>query len=170
MKPKVFMLLGDGGYITSPGFSGFGDDLAREGYEIAKYDDSGRNSDKVVWDIWHHAGSTAIFGYSLGAWYAPLIGKKLNQYKRNVDLIIGWDPARKNSEPVTSNVKRCICFKQSFPWSPMDWIFGGGSYTAATYPRGPNIETIKIYDDHVLIQWNESLRHIARDALTKLVA
>ena len=162
------MLLGDGGYATSLGFSAFGDELTRTGYDVAKYEDSGRTTDKLVWDIWHYGGATAIFGYSLGAWYAAYAAEKLKTYARNVDLIVGWDPARKSTRPIDSNVKRCICFRQTFPWSPINWVFGGGYYTST--PSGPKIEMIRVYDDHVLIQWNESLRHIARDALARLVA
>ena len=79
MKPKIFLLLGDWGYVFSMGFVSWGKSLEAKGYTVEVVSDSGKQVGPLAIAIRQTQGPVALIGYSLGgngvAWACDQVGK-----------------------------------------------------------------------------------------------
>ncbi len=157
-KPRVYGLLGDGGYALSPGFNSFLDRLAAAGYDVLKREDSGRDTNFLVKDALSQPADRhiAAVGYSLGgngtAWFADAMWKV--RPSRKIAMIAAIDATRNGPSlrnyPIRGNVGRVVCIRQTLPWSPTNWFAGGGQLVAAE--GGPLINYVDTWADHLYVQ------------------
>ncbi len=140
---RSFVLLGQGGRLTSAGMLSLGEPLSRYGQvTIHGWDES----NYIIGNI--NSGehkNVAVIGYSLGANALGWIGSHTT---RPIDLGIGYDPSRKSQlAKWTFNdgwVERCPNFKKLICYyNPDTWYFGG-----AKYDRG---EIVPISTPHLMV-------------------
>ena len=150
---KVFILLGGliglDGYAVSPGIlmlahrlDAFGD-VTRHNWtaqrEVTQRIVQLDPNDKVV-----------LIGYSGGGFAITQIADELNSNPpRKIDLLIAYDPSPTWSmASLGNNVAKAICYCNT---SPLMLGLGGAQL------RGQSVETVPISEQHLAVQFNESL-------------
>lgn len=159
---KVYVLMGGlvgwDGPLTSCGLY----PLARE---IAKLPDTEVKT--YLWSSWpsvmedirkQPAGDKSIIvGFSGGGSRATWIAHRPGL---SVDLIIGYDPSPKwQIEPFGHNVKKAICYYNRMP---LMLGLGGGRFS------GPQVETVEVAKQHLLVQFDQSLHARTLKAISEL--
>ncbi len=141
MSVRTFVLMGQGGRVTSPGMVSLASRLPNA--TVHSWDDG-----DVIPGVNTWPSKVAIVGFSLGANALGHIGAHA---RREIDLGVAYDPSRLS--PLVANgvqsapqFKRLICFQNVGAW-----FFGGSGYL------GNNVETIKVNTFHLAIQFDESL-------------
>jgi hypothetical protein len=148
------------GVITSAGMYG----LARQLREI---------SSKVRvttwnWVDWDKAGRALtadlpakkiVIGYSGGGSRATWLA---NKYQETIiDLMVLYDPSPIwQMQPIHSNVKHAICYHNR---TPLMFGLGGGLLT------GPNVVTVNIAEQHLLVQADQTLHNRTLAEVSKLL-
>lgn len=89
-----------------------------------------------------------------------------------MESVVGWDPtllsalwgAPLSNYPIGRNVKRCLCFVNTWWLSPSS-IFGFGHAVYKQGAGGPSIEVTKVWTDHLLVQFDKTLQNKALGVL-----
>jgi hypothetical protein len=163
--------------MTSPGFRAYVKDFSkRHDYEVAEFADSGRDTNRVIYDVVSQPLDRMLvfLGYSLGAngcaWnqqmvriYCEAHGKR----PRAIELLVGFDPTKNGAPlsnyPIERHVKRCLLFQQTSKLYPSSFIAGRGVYHRTS--DGPVIETTKVKEDHLWVQADKNLQGICTGAI-----
>lgn len=144
MAVRTFVLLGQGGRMTSPGMVSL---AQRLGASVNSWNDG-----DVLSAINQTKGKIAVIGYSLGANQLGWISKYVT---RKIDLGVAYDPSWMSPlvkyldgkyAQVAPKFNRLICYRNSGAW-----IWGGSTYT------GKNVEEHVVNAFHLGIQFNETL-------------
>lgn len=141
---RIFVLMGQGGRLTSPGMVSLAGRLKQHGdTTLHSWDDA-----DVIPSINRSTLKIAVVGYSLGA---NAIGHIGSYAKRQIDLGVAYDPSRlsplaNNGIEYAPNFKRVLCYQNVGAW-----FFGGAGYA------GKNVETVKVSTFHLAIQFDEML-------------
>lgn len=142
---RTFVLLGQGGYLTSPGMVSLAARLPNA--SVHSWDDS-----SVLHEINQTKAKVAVVGYSLGA---NQLGWLSASTAKTIELGVAYDPSRLSPlvkliggkyAQTASRFNRLLCFRNVGAW-----VFGGSTYT------GKNVEEITVNNFHLGIQFNEEL-------------
>ena len=158
-KPRIFVLMGQGGHLTSAGMVSFASRLA----EYGKTSVHSWNDPAVLPLINKEKGKVVIPGYSLGA---NQLGWISLHAKRTIDLGIAYDPSWLS--PMVERwggkwVQRAPNFKRLIAYRNVGaWVWGGSTYI------GRNVEEYEISDFHLGIQSNPDLHKITIEAIRAL--
>ena len=163
LKARAYLLLGGfvgvDGYLTSSGMYQLKYRLDEipdlkciiytwDQYKVAAADASTYPDDKII-----------VIGYSGGGtratWWANLPSLPV------IDLMILYDPSPYwQMMAVGDNVKKAICYHNNHPWF---FGFGGGRL------KGPNVETIEISENHLLVQNDKELNFYTIDKIKEFM-
>lgn len=152
---RIFVLMGQGGRLTSPGIVSLSSRLGQHGaMTLHSWDDAG-----VIPAINQTKGTVAVVGYSLGANAIGHIGAHSDRW---IDLGVAYDPSRlsplvNNGVQYAPQFKRVLCYQNVGAW-----FFGGAGYA------GRNVETTKVNTFHLAIQFDEMLHAKTIAAITGL--
>ena len=136
-------LWGWDGYVTSRGMLGLQAQLQVSGFEVEAF----------TWDNYKQANAPIVIGYSGG-------GSRATWLKFPIELMILYDPSPSwQMEPIGTNVKKVICYQNT---SPMMLGLGGG------VAIGPQVETIMVSEQHLLIQYDQSLHNRTLHAIAAM--
>jgi pimeloyl-ACP methyl ester carboxylesterase len=166
VKVFIFILLGGligpDGYAVSPGILRLAQRLDAFG-EVSTYSWTAQGevtqriaaldpSDKVV-----------LIGYSGGGFAITEIAEQLNaNAPHKVDLLIAYDPSPAWSmKSLGKNVAKAICYCNS---RPLMLGLGGAQL------RGQSVETVPISEQHLAVQFDESLHKRTIAEIEKLAA
>lgn len=164
MKAKVFVLLGGlvgpDGYVMNPGLYSLASRIAKLSNDIQVSTHVWSDWQKVAKEITQTKLPTKVIlvGFSGGGSRSTYIQN--NVAMAPIDLIIGYDPSPVwQCLPIRMNVKRAICYHNNMP---LMFGLGGGKFV------GPQVETVEFSQQHMLVQFNESLhqrtlREIAKE-------
>lgn len=158
-KPRIFVLMGQGGHLTSAGMAGLAGRLA----ELGSTSLSAWNDNAVLPAIVKSTGPVAVIGYSLGA---NQLGWISQHVKRPIDLGVAYDPSWLS--PMVERwggkyVQRAPNFKRLIAYRNVGaWVWGGSTYI------GKNVEEYEVSDFHLGIQFNEQLHKITIEAVKTL--
>lgn len=165
---KVYVLLGGlvgmDGYATSAGM-----------FQLAKMLQSLPNTSVTTftWDKWRDAyrvilanegkAKIVVIGYSGGGSRATWLANMPSRPK--IDLLISYDPSPKwQIKPLGANVKTALCYHNTRAmWLPGFGSFGGGRLTNGKRGKAdgqigrPKIENFNVAEQHMLVQFDQSL-------------
>jgi hypothetical protein len=172
-KKHVYLLLGGvegrDGWLTSAGMFGLRASLAAlPNVEVTTYEWA--SFKKAADDIASLPPDdlVIVIGYSGGAakatWLAnSYFGNGSNLLPRpRIDLMVLYDPSPTWSMmPIHDNVKRAICYRNVTPL-----FFGLGG--AALVGKNTKIETIDIFEPHLLVQMNSALHQRTIDEVKNI--
>jgi pimeloyl-ACP methyl ester carboxylesterase len=150
---KVFILLGGliglDGYAVSPGILMLAQRLGAFG-EVTIYNWTAR--DEVSRSIAHldPNDKVVLIGYSGGGFAITQIADELNgNPPRKIDLLVAYDPSPTWSmASLGKNVAKAICYCNS---TPLMLGLGGAQL------RGQSVENVPISEQHLAVQFDESL-------------
>jgi hypothetical protein len=176
-RPKLYAFSGDAGWMLSLGFKAYVEWLGKQhGYEIAEFADSGRDTNRVVYDVISQPLERMLVfvGYSLGAngcaWNQQMVRIYCDAHRmpvREIALLVGFDPTKNGAPlmnyPIEKHVKRCLLFQQKAWWYPSSAIAGRGVYHRTS--GGPRIETTVVRESHLGVQTDKSLQGICTGAI-----
>ena len=153
LKVFIFILLGGlvgpDGYAVSPGILLLAHRLEALG-EVSTY--SWTSSDEVARRIaaLEPGDKAVLIGYSGGGFAITQIAEELNgNPPRRIDLLIAYDPSPTWSmKSLGKNVAKAICYCNS---RPLMLGLGGAQL------RGQAVETVPISEQHLAVQFDESL-------------
>ena len=162
---RVFIFYGQGGWIVSGGMYNLGLRLRGLGYSVSfhgaqEYAKVANAIDNTPDDI-----PCAGLGFSLGgnalAWMAQRVLRKT----RKINLLVAYDPT-KNGPPLSEfelddHVLRAISYKQ-VGWFFTSFAFGRGVLV------GPQVEVVETRNEHLLVQYDESLHRRTIAALDRM--
>lgn len=154
VKKHVYLLLGGlqgkDGWVTSAGMYGLRSSLAAlPDVTVTTYD--WPSYKKVAADIalLPQDEIVIVIGYSGGGAKATWLANM--PAKPHIDLMIVYDPSPSwGMQVIGPNVKRAICYCNV---TPAFFGLGGGVLRG----RGTDVETIKVYEQHMLVQVDETL-------------
>lgn len=179
VKVKVYVLLGGlvgmDGYATSAGM-----------FQLAKMLRSLPNTSVTTftWDKWREAyrvilanegkAKIVVIGYSGGGSRATWLANTRPRPK--IDLLISYDPSPKwQIKPIGANVKMALCYHNTRAmWLPGFGNFGGGRLingvrgNADSQIEGPKIENFNVAEQHMLVQFDQSLHRQTIEAVRSL--
>jgi hypothetical protein len=162
MKPKIYLLLGDGGYVFSMGFYLWGRRLAAKGYEVEVHADSGRKVSEVADDIMRQGARPIVLaGYSLGGNGTAWIAKEVGLRKGKIAFIVAVDPTTHGDPlsqyPLGPHVKEALCVRNTGwgLWSPISWLFGRSELV------GPQVDMFDVSADHLAMQFLSSWQELS---------
>lgn len=142
---RIYVLLGQYGYLFSGGMAAFANRLRQE-FPEARVDVFYWDSwQQVVADMKHYSPPIVIIGYSLGANAISWIARSTGQ---EVDLAVAYD-ASVNSEtwnPIGEHFKKVLCYRNTLPD-----LFGQDEL------KGPTVELVDVQIPHLWIQSSETL-------------
>ena len=130
-----------------------------------------------TWGNWYEAAKSiaisklpkdklVVIGYSGGGSRATDVA---NSFMRalQIDLMVLYDPSPKwQMNPIGDNVKNAICYYNTNPMMPSPYgMLGGGRLTGTAH-----IETIPIAQQHLLVQFNQSLHERTVAAMKQCLA
>jgi hypothetical protein len=140
-----------------------------------------------TWDKWAEAykailanegkAKIVVVGYSGGGSRATWLANMPT--KPQIDLMVNYDPSPKwQMKAIGANVKKALCYHNT---KPMMWVPGigdlGGGQLVGNAPgvggapvHGPAIETVKIAEQHMLVQIDQSLHEHTLKAVQALAA
>jgi len=179
-KPvKVYLLLGGvfglDGPVTSTGM-----------FALAKMLQSLPNTSVTTftWDKWKEAyplilenegkAKIVVIGYSGGGSRATWLANM--PPRPEIDLMISYDPSPKwQMKPIGANVKMALCYHNTaVMWLPGFGNFGGGRLingelgNADGQSRMTRIETVNVAEQHMLVQFDQSLHRQTMEAVRSL--
>lgn len=137
------------GPVSSRGMDLLADRLQGKGRSIRRYN----------WGAWTQAradifgemargSKIAIIGYSGGGSRATWIADTIP--RATIDLMVLYDPSPSwQMDPISNNVKRAVCYYNRMP---LMFGLGGGQLKGTT-----QIETVRIAEQHLAVQFDESL-------------
>jgi hypothetical protein len=165
VQKHVYLLLGGlqgkDGWVTSAGMFGLRSSLAKlSDVTVTTYDWSSYK--KVAADIalLPKDDIVIVIGYSGGGakatWLANLPSKP------QIDLMVVYDPSPPwGMQVIGPNVKRALCYCNV---TPAFFGLGGGVLRG----RDTNVETVKIYEQHMLVQIDQALHQRTIDEVSKV--
>ena len=134
-----------------------------------------------TWNKWEDAykqvcidgykGQVAVIGYSGGGSRATWLANGVDEPR--IDLMVCYDPSPKwQMQPIRTNVKKAICYYNTNPMMPSPYgMLGGGRLTTFICPRlWPQIETVTISEQHLLVQADQSLHERTVAAVKQCLA
>jgi hypothetical protein len=150
---RIFVLSGQGGWLTSPGMLATAKALEPYG-EVSTH----------VWNDWgvlpgvttaNHLGKrVAVIGYSLGA---NQLGWLDDHIRFKIALGVAIDPSKqsplvhRNGDgeyvQVVQNYERLVCFYHAGAW-----LLGGSKY------EGDGVENISVHGTHMTFQFDPNIR------------
>ena len=160
-KHRIYLIYGQGGDgPLSYGFHEFKNRLSKLGYEVF---------DNVLWNnpqtiaaninLLPHDYKAVLLGYSLGANACTWIANPYYGIKRNIDLIVGYDPSWLSPlSPIGKNVKKTLCYN-AIGLDPA----GHAIYT------GHNVEVISHVEDHLGVDYDETFHQRTLQELKGLI-
>jgi len=166
VKVFVFILLGGligpDGYAVSPGILRLAQRLDAFG-EVTTH--SWTAQGEVTQRIAAHDSSdkVVLIGYSGGGFAITEIAEALNgKEPHKIDLLIAYDPSPAWSmKSLGKNVAKAICYCNSHP---LMLGLGGAQL------RGQSVETVPISEQHLAVQFDESLHKRTIAEIEKLAA
>jgi hypothetical protein len=99
-----------------------------------------------------------LVGYSGGGSRSTYIANQ--KPRQSIDLIIGYPSPTWQMMPLTPNIERAICYHNN---CPNFGGLGGGRFTGIK-----NIQTIEICENHLDVQWDQSLHRRTIRAIAEL--
>ena len=150
---KVFILLGGliglDGYAVSPG-------ILMLAHRLDAFGDVTRHNWTAQREVTHRIAQldpndkVVLIGYSGGGFAITQIADELNSNPpRKIDLLIAYDPSPTWSmASLGKNVAKAICYCNT---SPLMLGLGGAQL------RGQSVETVPISEQHLAVQFDESL-------------
>ena len=162
MKPhQIRIVYGQGGKsFLSYGMIRFNDRLHSMGFTV---------NDDILWSDPHAIAEQLnkldkdtkiiLIGYSLGGNALTWVQSPEWGLERDIDLLIAYDPTWLSKlNPITERVKKTICYS-AIGLNPA----GHGVIT------GHNVETVKIFADHILVDYAEVLHKRTIEEIKKVV-
>lgn len=152
---NVHVLLGQGGYLFSPGFSNFAERLRSEFPHATVKVWNPHDWRMVAYEVATREGPHVLLGYSLGGnaitWASRNIGK-------DIDLAVLYDPTVNGPMyPLGDNFKRVLSYRNTLPD-----LFG----TARA--EGTNVELTEVAVPHLFVQSSEQLHQKTISAMKEV--
>ena len=153
LKAFIFILLGGlvgpDGYAVSPGILLLAHRLEALG-EVSTYSWTSREEVARRIAALEPGDKAVLIGYSGGGFAITQIAEDLNSNPpRRIDLLIAYDPSPTWSmKSLGKNVAKAICYCNS---RPLMLGLGGAQL------RGQAVETVPISEQHLAVQFDESL-------------
>lgn len=173
MKPRIYLVYGWWGAITSGGFHLFGERLRDKlGYEVVFCNPDPNAIARHV--LQSRPQPLCFVGYSQGASFLALVAELLAPKRGQatpIDLVVGYDPTVNGPQmadhPFGRHVKRVLCYRNNNrSWLSTSLLFGRAIYERTS--DGPRIEVTNICQDHLFVQNNEALHLKTIDAIKRV--
>lgn len=166
----IWVIDGHGGFFTSQGMRDLAARLSQVGYSVKSGFDARRDY-IMIKEIREYIntkntmGKVVLVAYSLGCNAAIRYANHLKDV--TFDLIIGYDPTRQYTlEPIHSNVKRAICYHNTFR-AGTSIYFGGDRFKLADGNDVTKLTTYDVCTDHTFVQNMESLHQLTFQAIAE---
>jgi hypothetical protein len=154
---RIYVLLGQGGAITSYGMYGLANQLRAISGVVCTIH-SWTDRQEVINELRQSRGKDVLIGFSLGANSVTQIAEILKSHR--IDLLVAYDASVLQTEaggirPIGKNVDRTLCYRSTNPF--LAW--GHGQLV------GHNVTTYETADNHLAVCYDGGLHALTIQAV-----